>query len=675
VVEFLANCLVVCASGLADQLLRHQASHLTLELWAGAMSHLQRRLLRHSAFLRVLYPAPCQLPSGRACAKRVAPAVEEPILCLLEVRSLFDALGAQLCDTLMPLANLAFLLPAAVRGLGAVAPLLVAAHFALLRGCQLLAPDIEGLQSRTGALEGRFQAWHSRLRATAEAVAASGGAAAVRCQLEAAFKALQEHSGEARRREFLYRTAATFFSDYRQLPTWTQRVMSLCFARRNGPLDPGNSLSVDILCANFLFDRMIQAPQIAMQHLVRCTEKAARIDSQCKRYLELLVACELASRHHAPPGGGAAQGAAPPLAPYGSGRIAVRGLDMATQRGECLAKNLTFEVEVGNPLLVTGPSGSGKSLLGGVLLGLWPAQGRGLPVSLPGAAAGLRPPLQTLMPSPQRPYLPAGCRLVAQLAYPTVLRLPSRPPFKVHVAGLPPAITEAALQQHFEPLGGVVRLDPPSPGAFGGSRCLVAFRSFDEVLRAVARPQDRVISGTELECELTDFREAQAGASAAAPVPGDPVPRLARMRRSLAAVGLEHVLAREPDGWFARRAWEDALSGGEQQRLCLARVLYHGPAFALLDDCSRMLPACAEAELHVRVLREWGITPIALAQRAFLPGLYTQELRLGVEGGASYWELHEHGGPPDVLASVGELPAAPGPGLRPQGGDQADPAP
>merc|ERR1712032_1739099 len=93
--------------------------------------------------------------------------------------------------------------------------------------------------------------------------------------------------------------------------------------------------------------------------------------------------------------------------------------------------------------------------------------------------------------------------------------------------------------------------------------------------------------------------------------------------------GIEHVLKREPEGWMAQKTWEGILSGGEQQRLCFARVLYHGPTFALLDECTSMVAADAEEDLYRRLAKDWKITPITMTQRMFMPDLYTQELRLG----------------------------------------------
>ena len=67
-----------------------------------------------------------------------------------------------------------------------------------------------------------------------------------------------------------------------------------------------------------------------------------------------------------------------------------------------------------------------------------------------------------------------------------------------------------------------------------------------------------------------------------------------RMHRLMAAVGLTHLLERYTD-LRTVSDWADVLSLGEQQRLGMARLFYHRPAYAVLDQARRLavLRACA----------------------------------------------------------------------------------
>lgn len=101
-----------------------------------------------------------------------------------------------------------------------------------------------------------------------------------------------------------------------------------------------------------------------------------------------------------------------------------------------------------------------------------------------------------------------------------------------------------------------------------------------------------------------------------------------RLEWAVQNAGLKGMLQRFPRSWYAERIWEDVLSGGEQQRLAIARILYWAPRFVLLDDCSSMVAAGAE-EMIYRGIRREGITPLTCTQRMFMPELYPQELALG----------------------------------------------
>jgi ATP-binding cassette subfamily D (ALD) long-chain fatty acid import protein len=54
----------------------------------------------------------------------------------------------------------------------------------------------------------------------------------------------------------------------------------------------------------------------------------------------------------------------------------------------------------------------------------------------------------------------------------------------------------------------------------------------------------------------------------------------------LRILDLEHVVSSFADGWDAEAEWRDVLSGGLQQRVAMARLFYHKPRYAILDECT-----------------------------------------------------------------------------------------
>lgn len=85
------------------------------------------------------------------------------------------------------------------------------------------------------------------------------------------------------------------------------------------------------------------------------------------------------------------------------------------------------------------------------------------------------------------------------------------------------------------------------------------------------------------------------------------------------------------------RDWASILSPGEQQRLGIARVLYHRPAIAFLDESTSAVTEATEYKVYA-LMRATGVTVVGVGHRASLRRLHQRVLALGGAPGGE-WEL------------------------------------
>lgn len=67
--------------------------------------------------------------------------------------------------------------------------------------------------------------------------------------------------------------------------------------------------------------------------------------------------------------------------------------------------------------------------------------------------------------------------------------------------------------------------------------------------------------------------------------------------RILRTVEIENVVDRD-GGWDAEEEWRDVLSGGLQQRVAMARLFYHAPKYAILDECTSSVTLEVEKAMY-----------------------------------------------------------------------------
>uniref|UniRef100_A0A6T5WRH5 Probable ATP-dependent transporter ycf16 n=1 Tax=Erythrolobus australicus TaxID=1077150 RepID=A0A6T5WRH5_9RHOD len=126
-----------------------------------------------------------------------------------------------------------------------------------------------------------------------------------------------------------------------------------------------------------------------------------------------------------------------------------------------------------------------------------------------------------------------------------------------------------------------------------------------------------------------------------------------RVKECLDRVGLTKLLTDEDglDAWH--HDWADVLSGGEKQRIGLARLYFHQPRFAILDEATSAINADEEGPFYQH-LKELGITVFSIAHRLELRRFHEIELTL-VGDGKGNWTLKRiHKDPELTLESISQ---------------------
>ena len=127
------------------------------------------------------------------------------------------------------------------------------------------------------------------------------------------------------------------------------------------------------------------------------------------------------------------------------------------------------------------------------------------------------------------------------------------------------------------------------------------------------------------------------------------------LSRVLEEVRLGYLPDRE-GGWDIRKEWKDVLSGGEKQRMAMARLMYHEPRYAFIDEGTSAVSQDVEGLLYEKA-KEKGITLITISTRASLKRYHTFNLSLGLGEEGEEWEFERIGTVEEKMGVERELAA------------------
>jgi ATP-binding cassette, subfamily D (ALD), member 3 len=265
--------------------------------------------------------------------------------------------------------------------------------------------------------------------------------------------------------------------------------------------------------------------------------------------------------------------------------ISVRNLCVTLPSGETLIKSLQFDLRTGCNTLLVGPNGSGKSSLLRLLARVWENKGDNIVWHIPALItddvinsclpqSNSRPRVMFLS---QKPYMPLGT-LEDQIIYPLTKEI------YIEQYG----ITESRLYEILYGLMVTVCLD----------HLLVDMENEDEK------------EAEEIGANLHACGSDNSGDN-----------------RNCCCNG------KECTRWHSVEDWSDVLSGGEKQRLCMARLFLHRPVLAVLDECTSAVSVDVEQILYKHCL-SLGITILSVSHRPSLIKFHERYIRLDGKGGS-----------------------------------------
>lgn len=106
----------------------------------------------------------------------------------------------------------------------------------------------------------------------------------------------------------------------------------------------------------------------------------------------------------------------------------------------------------------------------------------------------------------------------------------------------------------------------------------------------------------------------------------------------LKVVEIDDLITSGAYGWSAEREWKEELSMGVQQRIAMARLFYHCPKFAILDECTSSVSLEIERVMYTHAT-QLGISLLTVSHRPSLWKYHDKILQFDGHGGYVFTDL------------------------------------
>lgn len=449
---------------------------------------------------------------------------------------------------------------------------------------RLIRPDFTKLTIIRSSLESYFRTLHSHVHSNNEEIAILKGQDRELTTLDYSFYNLVLFLNREIKAKALYDLASTFIIKY----TWGAAGLSLCsipifFGLSDGAEGgKGTDITADfitnrrlLLTASSSFGRYIELKR-NIQQLKGTRIRLNSFDKILDKYQQNDDNVDVNNNR---------------LIEYNDDIIKFENVPLITPANQVLVQSLNFELKMGQHLLIIGPNGCGKSSLFRILGGLWPVLNNSN-----GEPTKLTIPRRTttgdclIFYLPQRPYIGINSTFREQIIYPDS--------------------TEQFLEK------------------------------YDGNISKGDKDLYKILKLLDLEDLITEnmtlaLTQNVTAATVASTSNGNPLIEYNASTNEDTSLDTSVDLK---EAFDIVRKWTEELSIGIQQRLAMARMYYHKPKFAVLDECTSAVSPEMEQKMY-QISQDFGISLISVCHRTSLWHFHNRLLKFDGKGGYQFGEF------------------------------------